>query len=83
MNEEIDRSESSYLHRSATWFMSGLALLAMILCSIELYGLVSYSVSQRTREIGVRMTLGAQRKAIYKLFFKAFIKPWVYFNRNR
>lgn len=70
MNEEIDRSESSYLHRSAAWFMSSLALLAMSLCLIGLFGLVSYSVSQRTREIGVRMALGAQRKTIYQLFLK-------------
>ena len=73
MNEEIDRSESSYLHRSAAWFMSSLALLAMILCLIGLYGLVTYSVSQRTCEIGIRMALGAQRKAIFELFLKEFI----------
>jgi macrolide transport system ATP-binding/permease protein len=73
MNEEIDRSESSYLHRSAAWFMSSLALLAMILGLIGLYGVVTYSVSQRTREIGIRMALGAQRKAILELFLKEFI----------
>lgn len=73
MNEEIDRSESSYLHRSSAWFMSGLASLAMILSLIGVNGLVAYSVSQRSREIGIRMALGAQRKAIYELFLKEFM----------
>ncbi len=70
MTGKIDNSPSAYLHRSASWLVGGFAFAALFLGVVGLYGVIAYSVGRRTREIGVRIALGAQRRSVYQLIMK-------------
>jgi putative ABC transport system permease protein len=70
MTELITTSPAAFMRRFPALLISIFAGVALLLASIGIYGVVSYSVSQQTHYIGVRMALGAQDSDILKMVLK-------------
>ena len=68
LSSQID--QSLIQERLVSWLATSFGILATLLVVIGLYGVVSFSVVRRTREIGIRLALGAQRRHVFLMVMK-------------
>jgi putative ABC transport system permease protein len=76
MDEVVDLSVAQ--RRLQLTLMAGFAVAALLVASLGIYGVVSYSVARRRSEIGIRMALGAQRSQVVGLTIRQGLRPVVF-----
>jgi predicted permease len=70
---EHDVNESILVERLIATLSGFFGVLALLLCAVGLYGVVAYTVTRRTREIGIRIAIGASRRSVLWLVFRDVI----------
>jgi ABC-type antimicrobial peptide transport system permease subunit len=74
MTEIISTSPTMMIRGYPAYLIGGFASLALLLATLGLYGVLAYSVTQRTRELGLRMAVGAQRSDLLQMVLNNGLK---------
>lgn len=75
LKEVVRLTPTVFLPSFAATIASPVGLIGLLLAAMGIYGTVSYIVARRTHEVGIRMALGAQRRAILALMLRQCIRP--------
>jgi predicted permease len=70
MNEALEGANGFFLFRFGAQLTSTMGLLGLVLAVVGIYSVVSYAVTQRTQEIGIRVAMGASRQDILKMVLR-------------